>query len=105
MAFHGPMRLFVVAVFGLSLIVAGELDNSRADSIYWTNSAGGLFSTRSNWSPNLLPTLPDTVQFTNANMYLLTVDINATNSSALFHDGIVTQSISASAWLLTNDWR
>jgi len=86
-------------------MVAGELANSRADSIFWTNSAGGLFSVRSNWSPNLLPGLTDTVQFTNANMYFLTVDVNATNSSALFHDGVVTQSISASAWLLTNDWR
>jgi len=103
--FLGAMRLFVVAVFGLSLMVAGELANSRADSIFWTNSAGGLFSVRSNWSPNLLPGLTDTVQFTNANMYFLTVDVNATNSSALFHDGVVTQSISASAWLLTNDWR
>ncbi len=71
---------------------------------YWTNSTGGVYSAHSNWSPNGTPAAPDDVVFTNAGAYTFTVDVDATNSAAYFHHGVVTQSI-AGLWRLTNAWR
>jgi len=47
----------------------------------------------------------DSVVFTNASAYMVTIDAAATNSSALFHQGSVTQAIPAALWLVTNEWR
>lgn len=76
-----------------------------AATCYWTNALGGLFSVPANWSPNVVPGLPDTAVFSNAASYIFTVNVSATNSSALFSQGSVTEAISGGIWCLTNQWR
>ncbi|MDD5138739.1 MAG: hypothetical protein PHY43_00590 [Verrucomicrobiales bacterium] len=87
-----------------SLLLAMPVIKVGAGTLYWTNSAGGFYSDASNWSPNITPGAPDEVVFTNANAYTFTIDTGATNSTAYFHQGIVTQSITG-VWYLTNAWR
>src|ERR1051325_8211904 len=70
-----------------------------ADS-YWTNSAGGTFSTPGNWNPGV-PTAADNANFTNNASYTVSWSANAANANAYFNPagGTVIQDISASSWL------
>ena len=79
--------------------------NAKADLFYWTNSPGRLFSASTNWSPNGVPTASDSVIFTNAGAYTVTMDIGATNSAAFFHQGSISQTITGAGWWVTNEWR
>jgi hypothetical protein len=92
------VRLFCVLTLALSMVA-----NTEAAVVFWTNSAGGLFSQNLNWSPNITPGAGDSTVFSNTGTYNLTVDLDLTNSSAFFHQGSITQAISSS-WLLTNQW-
>ena len=47
---------------------------SHAETVTWTDTAGGTWSTPANWSPNKVPVAADTAQVTNAGTYLVTLD-------------------------------
>src|SRR5437016_919721 len=98
-------RLLLFGVAVSVLVLLGNATPASAESVYWTNSLGGLYSGPSNWSPNGVPVASDSVSFTNTGTYALTVDVAATNAAAFFNQGSVTQAISAGVWLLTNEWR
>lgn len=88
-----------------SLLLAAQARETNAAMFYWTNVLSGLYSDTSNWSPNGIPAASDSVSFTNAGAYTLTVDAGATNSAAFFHQGSVTQALLAGVWRLTHEWR
>ncbi len=46
----------------------------RAETVTWTNTAGGAWSLAANWSPNKVPVAADTAQITNSGTYLVTLD-------------------------------
>lgn len=95
-------KCFCPLVF-VSLLFAVSVREPNAADYYWTNVLGGLYSDAQNWSPHGIPAPSDGVSFTNAGAYSFTADIDATNSTASFHQGIITQSI-AGVWRLTNAW-
>jgi len=56
--------------------------NAHADTITWTNAAGGNWSVAANWDPNEVPGPNDTAQINSATgTYTVTDDTNATVSS------------------------
>ncbi|MBK8001078.1 MAG: hypothetical protein IPK15_20800 [Verrucomicrobia bacterium] len=93
---------YLVAALWLSGL---QVPPAVAATVYWTNSSNGNYSDAANWAPNVVPAGSDAILFTNGGAYALTVDVNATNSSAFFHHGSVTQTVSAAAWRVTNEWR
>ena len=54
---------------------------ASADTIVWTNSAGGNWSVASNWSPNEVPGSSDDAYITTAGVYTVTLDIFASVNS------------------------
>jgi T5SS/PEP-CTERM-associated repeat protein len=96
------VRKRCACMLGLSLLILSPWSN--AQTISWTNSLGGDFSAQANWSPNGVPSVTDILLFTNDSAYTFTVDVNARNSGAFFHRGILTQAVSTT-WILTNEWR
>jgi fibronectin-binding autotransporter adhesin len=86
----------VVTATGLSLVVRA----TASATITWVNTAGGNWSTASNWSPSRVPTNSDTVALTTpgTGMYTVTLDVDATIA------GLVVGSPSASV-LLTGTGR
>jgi hypothetical protein len=63
--------------FSLYLLAVIPL-TSRAGVIVWTNVTGGNWSVPANWSPNQVPASSDTTFITNAGIYSVGLDVNAT---------------------------
>ena len=64
------------------LLLALCINTTRADTITWTNTAGGNWSVAANWDPNEVPGPNDTAQINGAaGTYTVTDDTNATVSS------------------------
>jgi hypothetical protein len=70
------------ALYFLAAIIVLVALSSRADTIVWTNTAGGNWSAAANWSPNQVPGATDTVQINSAvGNYTVIVDDDATAAS------------------------
>ncbi len=71
---------FSSARWWLLLLLTGGLLTGRGEAatISWTNTAGGLWSTAANWSPNQSPAAADTVRITNSGTYTVVLDVTAT---------------------------
>lgn len=50
------------------------LFRGQAETVTWTNTAGGTWSVAANWSPNKVPAAADTALITTPGTYLVTVD-------------------------------
>jgi len=57
----------------LAVLCLGSL-GVHAETVTWTNTAGGAWSLAANWSPNKVPVAADTAQITNSGTYLVTLD-------------------------------
>ena len=49
--------LFLLIIYSISF-------NLAAETLVWTNTAGGNWSQASNWSPNVVPSIADTAEIT-----------------------------------------
>ncbi len=56
------------------LAIFTAFTTAHADTIVWTNTAGGNWNTAANWSPNVIPGSSDTVEVTNDASYTVNVD-------------------------------
>ena len=93
-----------LAALALAL-VASNLQ-SQAATFIWTNTAGGIWSTAANWSPNAAPAAADTVFITNSGTYSVTVNAGASIANLTIGDtnatGIQRLAITASTFTVTN---
>jgi len=99
------MKLFrLVAAFAAVLVTLSL--QSRAATLVWTNTAGGIWSTAANWSPNASPAAADTTFITNSGTYTVTVNAGATIANLTVGDtnatGTQTLSITAGTFTITN---
>ncbi len=78
----------------------------QAATLVWTNSAGGLWSNATNWSPNVVPGAADSAVVTNTGTYTITssgavtvadLTLGATNTA-----GSPTLLVSAGTFTVTN---
>jgi len=63
-------------------------------TIQWTNTAGGLWNVPQNWSPNVVPTSPDTAVITNDGNYTVTLNASPTLSALTLGGQSGTQTLS-----------
>lgn len=77
------------------------LDTSPASDIFWTNIAGGAWSSAPNWSPNQVPTTNDTVWITNNGTYSVTISANAGATNLTLGGTSGTQTLNHAAGILT----
>ncbi len=74
--------------------------------LVWTNTAGGLWSNATNWSPNAVPGAPDSAVVTNAGTYTITSSAAVTVSDLILGAtnkvGSPTLLISAGTLTVTN---
>ena len=71
-------RLRLLLWVGVTLSLALAELTARASVITWTNINGGLWNVSSNWSPNTVPGVGDTVFITNAGVYTVTQNVSVT---------------------------
>jgi hypothetical protein len=64
----------IISLAASALIIAAA--SARADSIVWTNTAGGNWSDTNSWSPNQIPGDSDVAVITNDGTYSVTLDVN-----------------------------
>jgi len=92
-------RTLLALATTLSLAV---LPGVQADTITWTNAAGGSFHEPLNWSPNVVPFTNDTAVFelTNA-AYKVTWNENVTNHTHIVRAGTVTFDLQGHTYSLS----
>ncbi len=83
----------------LASLAAGRL---AADTILWTNTAGGGYSSTANWNPNQVPVADDLAELRSAAAYTITLDGPATNHSLHVYDGQPTIDLAGFDYRLTN---
>jgi fibronectin-binding autotransporter adhesin len=72
----------LISSLGALLLLALCINTARADTITWTNTAGGNWSVAANWDPNEVPGPNDTAQINSAaGTYTVTDDTTATVSN------------------------
>jgi hypothetical protein len=80
------MKILVAKKIVLSVALLTAFQICRADTIVWTNTAGGNWSDAANWSPNVVPGQSDSggstddVLITNAGTYTVVLDEGASPS-------------------------
>src|SRR5258706_7610494 len=83
-----------IVAFVTLLLFAVASPDARAAAKTWTNqTSSGTFQTTGNWSPTGVPGTGDDVQFTNNFTYTVNWFASATNTSAGFTSGVVTQNL------------
>ena len=80
-------------VFNLSMLLLFLSPSAHASTMVWTNSAGGLWSTAANWSPNQVPGSSDTAVITNGGNYTVVLDANALVAGLMLGGGSGTQML------------
>jgi T5SS/PEP-CTERM-associated repeat protein len=94
-----PMQLRLSCLFLVFLTV-----RLTAAESFWINPNGGEFWAPANWSAGV-PTAADTAIFSQRSAYTVHFSDPATNSTALFHVGSVTQHVDNATWVLTDTLR
>ena len=79
-----------IALSGLMLFAA----DLRAADLVWTNTAGGAWSTASNWDPNQVPVATDNAYITASGTYTVTVNASATVFALTLGGNTGTQTLS-----------
>lgn len=78
------------------------LSGVQADTITWTNAAGGSFHEPLNWSPNVVPFTNDTAVFELTNApYTVTWNENVTNHTQIVRAGTVTFDLQGHTYSLS----
>src|SRR6267154_4161383 len=92
-----------VALVTLFLFASLSPD-ARAAAKTWTNqTSSGTFQTTGNWSPTGAPGTGDDVSFTNNFTYTINWIASATNKTASFTSGVVTQNFNGTnTWAITS---
>ena len=90
------IRIFLATV--LLTVFGGRLP---AATVLWTNAAGGNWSAVTNWSPNQVPTIADTVFITNNGTYAVTLNVSATCGSLTLGGTSGAQALSNNSVILT----
>lgn len=75
---HPRAGRLLFSVLNLLLFLTALPLAARAGTVIWTNTAGGLWSTATNWSPNQVPASGDIAVITNGGNYTVTLDSGAT---------------------------
>src|SRR5215475_11433782 len=76
-----------MAIVSIALIT----NYATATALSWSNAAGGLASTSTNWSPNAVPSASDDLTFNLAGSYAVTFNASTTAShTQTFRQGTVT---------------
>ncbi len=76
---------------GVAGMVLMTFSPAHAESMTWTNGAGGVFQNPVNWSPNVVPGTNDTAVFDWTNgAYTVTWEGNITNHTQMVKAGTVT---------------
>ena len=83
------------------LLVITSVTSAISATIQWTNTAGGLWNVAQNWSPNVVPTAPDTAIITNDGVYTVTLTTSPTLSTLTLGGQGGTQTLSSLAAVLT----
>ena len=88
---------------GLLVLLAGLhwSGSVRAAQIIWTNTAGGNWSSPSNWSPNQLPLSTDDVVISAGGTYTVTLDTSPTLDSLTLGGGSGQQTLSTAGYTLS----
>ena len=71
-------------------------------TLFWVDPAGGMFQDDTNWTPDVVPTLPNTTRFDQAATYTVDFTADATTKRAIFHQGDVTLNLAANEYQLTD---
>jgi hypothetical protein len=77
----------------LLLITFSVAITAEAEAIFWTNTAGGQWSTASNWSPNYAPSTNDLAVITNAGIYTVSLNTSPTIAGLVLGGSAGTQSL------------
>jgi T5SS/PEP-CTERM-associated repeat protein len=101
------MKIWVSTYLGGWILLSAIASIEAADS-FWTNNAGGTFSTAGNWIGGV-PGPGDNAHFTNDSGYTVTWTADAANANAFFNGNptanrTIFQNIGSSTWLLTNSF-
>ena len=85
----------------VACICAGLAAVASADTINWTNVAGGNWNVATNWSPNQVPTSSDNAIITNAGAYTVTLDTSPTVGALTLGGGSGQQTLATAGYTLT----
>ncbi|MBL9171047.1 MAG: hypothetical protein JNN07_25165 [Verrucomicrobiales bacterium] len=88
------LSLFL-AFIGLSLL------SGSADTITWTNVAGGTWGRATHWSPGRVPTIADDVLITTPGTYTITQDVHSVAASLTLGAATGSQTLVANGRSLT----
>jgi hypothetical protein len=87
--------------FIIALAFSAATLTVHATDIVWTNTAGGNWSTASNWSPNQVPGAADNAYITNNGTYTVTLNTSVTVTSLQLGGNTGTQTFNHSGGTLT----
>lgn len=94
------MKFLLTASCSVMLIATvGQLS---AETIVWTNTVSGTYSTTDNWNPNQAPEAGDLAELRANAPYTITLDRPATNYSLHVYDGQPTLDLAGFDYSLTN---
>ncbi len=79
--------------FATLTLFLGALLSAGADTITWTNTAGGNWGAAANWNPNQVPGASDTALITSSGNYTVTLDSDVTLTSLTLGGTIGTQTL------------
>jgi T5SS/PEP-CTERM-associated repeat protein len=87
-------RVFVIA----TLLAICAASFAGATTYDWNNTAGGLYSTTSSWTPNGIPTSSDTARFSLPNIYTITLNTSTSVGTLTQTQGDVTLNLNNSTY-------
>ena len=93
--------------FGMiaAVVLLSSLTGVYADTITWTNTAGGSFQTAANWSPtNRIPGGLDTAEFkqSSASAYTVTLEDHVSVTNVTFPSGVYEMTLDLNGKTLTS---
>jgi len=99
-----PVKWLVVWFFFLATLLS-------ASDFYWTNNGTANFTNSVNWftnagAANAFPGISDNANFTNSSTATINWTVTVTNANAFFNpmNGVVTQAVGSSTWIVTNNY-
>ncbi len=93
-----------LSIVGMSLVLIGSQTRVYADTLTWTNKAGGSFQEAVNWSPNKAPGGLDTAQFntSSSNPYTVTLNANVNVTNVTLPSGTFALTLDLNGYSLTS---
>ena len=94
------MNSLLSSARALALFFCTVVSSSGA-VLVWTNTAGGNWSTSTNWSPNQVPSAADQALITNAGTYSVTIAANTAVTSLALGGGAGTRTLLQSGGIVS----